>query len=111
MSLTSYQAAPPRVFTYADGDRESKLKKRSLVRSISGIKELAPGVGSATQRSTIREAARTNRCEAWQSLRRTEAAQRHAHGGTVSRRGMASCANSRDNAANVIVALGSSNVI
>jgi hypothetical protein len=44
------------VFTYADGDRESKLKKRSLVRSISGIKELAPGVGSATQRSTIREA-------------------------------------------------------
>ena len=45
MSLTSYQAAPPRVFTYADGDRESKLKKRSLVRSISRIKELAPAVG------------------------------------------------------------------
>jgi hypothetical protein len=45
MSLTSYQAAPPRVFTYADGDRESKLKKRSLVRSISRIQELAPAVG------------------------------------------------------------------
>jgi hypothetical protein len=45
MSLTSYQAAPPRAFTYADGDRESKLKKRSLVRSISRIKELAPAVG------------------------------------------------------------------
>jgi hypothetical protein len=41
MSLTSYQAAPPRVFTYADGDRESKLKKRSLVRSILQIQELA----------------------------------------------------------------------
>ena len=27
MSLTSYQAAPPRIFTYADGNRESKLKK------------------------------------------------------------------------------------
>jgi hypothetical protein len=45
MSLTSYQAAPPRVFTYADGDRESKLKKRSLVRLISQIEELAPAVG------------------------------------------------------------------
>ena len=45
MSLTSYQAAPPRVFTYADADRESKLKKRSLVRSISGINELASGIG------------------------------------------------------------------
>jgi hypothetical protein len=44
MSLTSYQAAPPRVFTYADGDRESKLKKRSFAQSISGIKELAPAV-------------------------------------------------------------------
>ena len=45
MSLTSYQAAPPRVFTYADGNRESKLKKQSLVRSISRIKELAPAAG------------------------------------------------------------------
>jgi hypothetical protein len=44
MSLTSYQAAPPRVFTYADGDRESKLKKRSFAQSISGIKELAPAI-------------------------------------------------------------------
>jgi hypothetical protein len=30
MSLTSYQAAPPRVITYADEDDESKLKKRLL---------------------------------------------------------------------------------
>jgi hypothetical protein len=34
MSLTSYQAAPPRVFTYVDEVGERKLKKRLLAKMI-----------------------------------------------------------------------------
>jgi hypothetical protein len=45
MSLTSYQAAPPRVFTYVDEAGESKLKKRLSARMILEIERLAPAVG------------------------------------------------------------------
>jgi hypothetical protein len=44
MSLTSYQAAPPRVFIYDDEDEESKLKNDSN-RSHLELKDLAPAVG------------------------------------------------------------------
>ena len=40
MSLTSYQAAPPRVFTYVDEDGESKLKNQ-----FCRLNDLAPAVG------------------------------------------------------------------
>src|SRR2546426_410162 len=38
MSLTSYQAAPPRVLNYVDSSRESKLKSESS-RSSNSMKE------------------------------------------------------------------------
>jgi hypothetical protein len=44
MSLTSYQAAPPRVFIYVDENSESKLKTDPRLSNFTGMK-VAPAVG------------------------------------------------------------------
>ena len=59
MSLTSYQAAPPRVFTYVDEDGESKLKKRLSARIILEIQRFGSSgrnsrtYGTASDREAV----------------------------------------------------------
>jgi hypothetical protein len=72
MSLTSYQAAPPRVFIYVDENSESKLKTYPRLSNFTGMK-VAPAVGFepttnrlTADRSTTElrwiASARINRC-------------------------------------------------